>query len=221
MYAASLSCTPKRPDSPRWIGFFRFRLVHLLFIGASLFAASFSSGQDVILDEGKKIPRRGFIVLPYTFASETWDVAFGVAAGGSGWLADTATTYGAVTGSTNGTWNFTVGGNGYPTLLLDRLYVDFSATYFDYTNLSKGSYQMIALTRDWGALGDARSWTFGEIELSQYFDIGESSLFRNGAGGRLLQPRTVLRGPALRCGNGFPLFHPQQRCPGRRRRSGG
>ena len=305
MYAASPSCTPKRPDSPRWIGFFRFRLVHLLSIGASLFASSIASGQDIILDEGKKFPRRGFIVLPYTFASETWDVAFGVAAGGSGWLADTATTYGAVTGSTNGTWNVTVGGNGYPTLLLDRLYVDFFATYFDYTNLqdflpgnpafldspdiagsndsspdnffraadddlwlqatfryvlpigdnresaiqtydtdrgmlvsrptggevwnpltsgrtsilirpyyrdqdvvlpetnapyafetlnvqlgleydnrnfranpSKGSYQMIALTRDWGALGDVRSWTFGEIELSQYFDIGESNFFR-------------------------------------------
>jgi len=289
----------------RWIGFFRFRGIHWALVGASLLATGILSAQDIVLDEGKKGPRDGWVALPYMFTSDTWDIAFGIGGGASGWPADTATTYGAATGSTNGTWNVTVGGNGYPTLLLDRLYVDFLATYFHYTNLqvflpgnpaflsspdiagsndssednyfretaddawlqakfryvlplgdnresaiqtydtdrgmlsstptggevwnplisgrtsvlirpyyrdqditlpetdapyafetlnvqigleydnrnfranpSSGSYQMVALTHDWGALGDTKSWTFGEIELSKYFDIGETSLFR-------------------------------------------
>jgi len=46
------------------------------------------------------------------------------------------------------------------------------------SNPSKGSYQKIALTRDWGGLGASKAWTFGEIDLAKYFDLGSSNWFR-------------------------------------------
>ncbi len=46
------------------------------------------------------------------------------------------------------------------------------------TNPASGSYQKIAITRDWGALGETDSWNFGEFELAKYFDLGATSLFR-------------------------------------------
>ncbi|MBC2601132.1 BamA/TamA family outer membrane protein [Puniceicoccus vermicola] len=264
-----------------------------------------ATAQDITVDKGQRVPRKGWIALPYGFSSDTWDVAVGIGGGTSGWLSDTSITYGAATYSSNGTWSVILGGNGYPTGILDRLYVEPLANYFHYTNLqvflpgnpeylsspnlagsndssgenyfregaddawlqaqfryvlpmgdnrdsaihtyevdrgmlvsaptggeiwdpfrsgrtsllfrpyyrnqsvtvpetgtpysfetlnlqvgleydnrdfrtnpSRGSYQKVAITRDWGALGDSDSWTFGEIELSKYFNLGETGWFR-------------------------------------------
>lgn len=261
--------------------------------------------QDITLEHGSEAPAAGWIALPYVFSSETWDLAFGIAGGDSGWPSDNATTYAAATASTNETWNIAAGGVSWPGLLSDRLLVDPFGTYADFTNLrvyvpgnpafvddpdragsndsdpanffresseeiwlqarfryilpigdtrespervfrvdkgmllpseekhpawnplasgrtsllvrpyyrkqdveipliddpyafetlnvrigleydnrdfpsnpARGSYQQIALTRDWGALGETDSWTFGEIELGKYFDLGASSVFR-------------------------------------------
>ncbi len=49
----------------------------------------------------------------------------------------------------------------------------------DFTpNPSKGSSQYIALTHDFGWAGSESSWTFVELEVSKYFDLGPSATAR-------------------------------------------
>ncbi len=46
------------------------------------------------------------------------------------------------------------------------------------SNPSRGSYQKIGLTRDWGGLGESKAWTFGELELAKYFSLGSTGWLR-------------------------------------------
>ncbi len=272
---------------------------------ALLCCATTLPAQYIVLDEGKTEPKAGWLLLPYGFTSETWDVAFGLGGGGTGWPAPYSTTYGAATLSTNQSWNLVVGGVNYPGLLSDRLFIDPYASFADYTNLrvyvpgnpdfldspdkagsndsspdnffreaahdtwlqaniryvlpigdgaedpvhtyvvdrgmlvsgssggtnwnplesgrtsilarpyyrdqsvtipvngnpfpfktlnlqlsleydnrdfqpnpSRGSYQKISFTRDWGQLSETNPWSFGELELGKFFNLGETSIFR-------------------------------------------
>ena len=58
-----------------------------------------------------------------------------------------------------------------------KAYLEYDNTDF-FQNPTKGSYQRVGITRDWGWFNSTDSWTVWEVELSKYFSLGSSRWFR-------------------------------------------
>ena len=58
-----------------------------------------------------------------------------------------------------------------------KAYLEYNNTDF-FQNPTKGSYQRIGITRDWGWFNSTDSWTLLEAELCKYFSLGASKTFR-------------------------------------------
>jgi outer membrane protein assembly factor BamA len=76
----------------------------------------------------------------------------------------------------------TLGGETIDKLLRTKtsgleLWLEYDNTDFP-RNPSRGSRQLLKLTRDFGWLGSSDTWTNLEADLSKYFDLGSSRWFR-------------------------------------------
>ncbi len=114
---------------------FAFALVSVL--GA--FAAPASAQYVVRESDEEEVPTRR-MALPYAFKSETLDFAFGAAGGISGYLQEQSSVFGALLGSTNGSYAAFLAVNDLRMPYIDRLFMNLRASFGHYSQLRAYRY---------------------------------------------------------------------------------
>ncbi len=87
----------------------------------------------ITMDVGQEKPEPQAMAAPYAFKTDTLDWAYGVAAGGSGYIQEQAGIFGAVMGSSNSSKGIYLVGWNFQAPFWKRLFVDYNLSWGDYT----------------------------------------------------------------------------------------
>jgi hypothetical protein len=103
-------------------------------IAFTLFHTVTAVGQDIRLDVGDTKPDRRWVVLPFVFATESLETAYGISGGTSGFYQPQMSTFVAVMGSSNDTTAMFLSINDYQFQSLPRLFATFTGSIGDWTD---------------------------------------------------------------------------------------